>query len=144
MRTTYITKPLEVERKWYVVDAEGQTLGRMASQVASVLRGKHKPIFAPHADAGDYVIIINAEKIEVTGNKREQKIYRNYSGYPGGLKERNFAEVQSKKPEEIIERAIKGMLPKNAMGRKMYRKLRVYAGPDHPHENHKPEPLSFD
>ncbi len=138
---SFVAKPLEVERKWYVVDAEGKTLGRMSTEIATVLRGKHKPIYTPHVDCGDYVIVINAEKVEVTGKKRKEKIYKSHSGYPGGLKEITFEKLQAKKPEEIIRHSIKGMLPKGRLGRQMYKKLKVYAGPEHNHKAQKPEVL---
>lgn len=143
MRTTYIAKPAEVERKWYVVDAEGQTLGRLASEVAKILRGKHKPIYTPHVDTGDHVIIINADKIVVTGKKLDQKIYAHHTGYAGGLKERTLRQMLDKKPEEVLKEAIRGMLPKNTLGRKMFTKLRVYAGPEHEQQAQKPEVLKF-
>lgn len=143
MRTTYITKPAEVERKWYVVDATGLTLGRLASEVAKVLRGKHKPIFMPHVDTGDNIIIINAEKITFTGKKLDQKIYRRHTGYIGGLKEVTLRERMDKKPEDVIYSAVKGMLPKNNLGRKMFKKLYVYAGPEHGHQAQKPEVLEI-
>lgn len=136
---TYMAKPNEIERKWYVVDAAGQTLGRLASEVATILRGKHKPEYTPHVDTGDHVIIINAEKIELTGNKLHDKKYYRHSGYPGGLKVRTAHEMFSKHPERVLELAVKGMLPKNSLGRKMFKKLHVYAGPEHPHEAQKPE-----
>ncbi|HHU18400.1 MAG: 50S ribosomal protein L13 [Anaerovoracaceae bacterium] len=140
---SFIAKPHEVERKWYIIDAEGKTLGRLASEAASILRGKKKPIFTPHVDTGDYVIIINAEKVEVTGNKRQDKIYRRHTGYPGGLREINFEKLQAKKPNEIIKHAIKGMLPKGRLGRQMYKKLKVYSGPEHKHAAQKPEVWNF-
>ena len=140
---TYMPNPAEVERKWYVVDAEGQTLGRLAAEVAKVLRGKNKPIFTPHEDCGDYVIVINAEKIEVTGKKLDQKVYYNHSGYVGGLKETTLREMLANHPERVIEHAVKGMLPKGALGNQMYTKLFVYAGPEHKHEAQKPETLTF-
>ena len=140
---SFIAKPHEVERKWYVIDAEGQTLGRLASEVASILRGKKKPTYTPHVDCGDYVIVINAEKVEVTGKKRKEKIYKRHTGYPGGLREITFEKLQAKKPDEIIRHAVKGMLPKGPLGREMYTKLHVYAGPDHKHEAQKPEVLTF-
>jgi len=143
MRTTHITKPHEVERKWFVVDAADQNLGRLSSQVAYILRGKHKPTFSPSVDAGDYVIIINADKIKVTGRKLDQKIYTRYSGYIGNKKEIKMRDMQSKKPEYIITHAVKGMLPKNNLGRQMYSKLHVYAGPDHKHQAQKPEALEI-
>ena len=136
---SYIAKPQEVERKWYVLDAEGKTLGRLATEAASILRGKRKPIYTPHVDTGDYVIVINAEKIEVTGKKRKEKIYKRHTGYPGGLREITFEKLQAKKPDEIIRHAVKGMLPKGPLGRQMYKKLKVYAGPEHNHAAQKPE-----
>lgn len=139
MRTTYMAKPNEIERKWYVVDAEGQTLGRLASEVASILRGKHKPTYTPHVDTGDHVIIINAEKIQLTGNKLDGKKYYRHSGYFGGIKSTTAREMLAKSPERMLELAIKGMLPKNSLGRKQGKKLHVYAGSEHPHEAQKPE-----
>lgn len=143
MNKCYIAKPAEVEHKWYVVDAEGKTLGRLASEVASVLRGKNKPTYTPHVDCGDYVIVINAEKVAVTGKKRKEKIYKRHTGYPGGLRELSFEELQAKKPEEIIKHAVKGMLPDGKLGRQMFKKLKVYAGPEHAHAAQKPETLEF-
>ena len=140
---SYIAKPQEVERKWYILDAEGQTLGRLASEAASILRGKKKPIYTPHVDCGDYVIIINAEKIEVTGKKRKEKIYKRHTGYPGGLKEITFEKLLARKPEEILRHAVKGMLPKGPLGRDMAKKLKVYAGAEHKHEAQKPEIWNF-
>ena len=140
---TYMANPDKIERKWYVVDAEGCTLGRLASGVASVLRGKNKPQFTPHVDTGDYVIVVNADKIKVTGKKLEQKIYYNHSDYVGGMKETTLKEMLAKKPEKVIELAVKGMLPKGPLGRQMYKKLFVYAGPDHKHAAQKPEALTF-
>lgn len=140
---SYIAKPAEVERKWYVIDAEDKTLGKIASEVASILRGKKKPIYTPHVDAGDYVIVINAEKVRVTGKKEEQKIYKSHSGYPGGLKETTLRELRAKKPEEIIRHAVKGMMPKGKLGRQMFKKLKVYAGPEHPHTAQNPEEWTF-
>ena len=140
---TYMANPDKIERKWYVVDAEGCTLGRLASGVASVLRGKNKPIFTPHMDCGDYVIVVNADKIKVTGKKLEQKIYYNHSDYVGGMRETTLKEMLAKKPERVIELAVKGMLPKGPLGRSMYTKLFVYAGPEHKHEAQKPEALTF-
>ena len=136
---SFMASPSTIERKWYVVDATGYTLGRLASEVAKVLRGKNKPIFTPHIDTGDYVIVINAEKIEVSGKKRKEKIYKRHTGYPGGLREITFEKLQAKKPEEIIRHAVKGMLPKGPLGRQMYKKLKVYAGPEHNHAAQKPE-----
>ena len=140
---SYIAKPAEVERKWYVIDAEDKTLGKIASEVASILRGKKKPIYTPHVDTGDYVIVINAEKVRVTGKKEEQKIYKSHSGYPGGLKETTLRELRAKKPEEIIRHAVKGMMPKGKLGRQMFKKLKVYAGPEHPHTAQNPEEWTF-
>lgn len=139
MRTTYMAKPHEVERKWYLVDAEGQTLGRLASEVASILRGKNKPEFTPHVDTGDFVIVINAEKIVLTGNKLNDKKYYRHSGHPGGLKETTAGEMLQKRPERVIELAVKGMLPKNTLGRQQGMKLHVYAGSTHKHQAQKPE-----
>jgi len=136
---SYMAKPAEVDHKWLVIDADGQTLGRLASEVASILRGKHKPIYTPHVDTGDFVIIINAEKIKLTGNKLNLKYYRHHSGYPGGLKEMDYATLLRKKPEKAIELAVRGMLPHNRLGDQMYRKLKVYAGSNHPHQAQKPE-----
>ena len=140
---TYMANPDKIERKWYVVDAEGCTLGRLACGVASVLRGKNNPQFTPHVDTGDYVIIVNADKIKVTGKKLEQKIYYNHSDYVGGMRETTLKEMLAKKPERVIELAVKGMLPKGPLGRSMYTKLFVYAGPEHKHEAQKPEALTF-
>ena len=140
---TYMANPDKIERKWYVVDAEGCTLGRLASGVASVLRGKNKPQFTPHVDTGDYVIVVNADKIKVTGKKLEQKIYYNHSDYVGGMKETTLKEMLAKHPDRVIEHAVKGMLPKGPLGREMYTKLFVYAGPDHKHAAQKPEELTF-
>ena len=143
MRTTFITKPLEVERKWYVIDAEGQNLGRLCTEIARVLRGKHKPIYSPNVDTGDYVIVVNAEKIAVTGNKMQQKMYVRHSQYLSGRRETSMQEMLKKKPEYVITHAVKGMLPKNNLGRAMFKKIHVYAGPTHKHEAQKPEPLVF-
>ena len=140
---SFVAKPLELERKWYIVDAEGKTLGRMASEVASVLRGKHKPIYTPHVDCGDYVIIINADKVVLTGKKLDQKKFRWHTGYIGHLRERSYRELMAKKPEFVVEQAIKGMLPKNTLGREMYKKLKVYSGAEHGHEAQKPEALEL-
>ena len=140
---TYMANPDKIERKWYVVDAEGCTLGRLASGVASVLRGKNKPQFTPHVVTGDFVIVVNADKIKVTGKKMDQKIYYNHSDYVGGMKETTLKEMMAKKPEKVVELAVKGMLPKGHLGRSMYKKLFVYAGPEHKHEAQKPEALTF-
>ena len=136
---TFMASPATIDRKWYVVDAEGKTLGRLASEVAKVLRGKNKAIFTPHIDTGDYVIVVNAEKIKVTGKKLEQKVYYRHSDYVGGMKETTLKEMLNKHPERVIEYAVKGMLPKGPLGRQMYTKLFVYAGPDHKHAAQKPE-----
>ena len=140
---TYMANPDKIERKWYVVDAEGQTLGRMASEIAKVLRGKNKPEYTPHVDTGDYVVVVNAEKVKVSGKKLQQKIYYNHSDYVGGMKETTLAEMVAKKPEKVIELAVKGMLPKGPMGRDMIKKLHVYAGPEHKQQAQKPEVLTF-
>lgn len=140
---TFVAKPYEVERKWYIVDAKGKTLGRLASKIATILRGKHKPIYTPHVDTGDYVIVINTEKVEVTGKKRQNKMYRWHSGYLGGLKERTFSEMLQKQPEKIMYKAVKGMLPKNSLGRTMIGKLKIYVGQEHPHNAQKPEVLEI-
>jgi large subunit ribosomal protein L13 len=140
---SFCAKPAEVEHKWYVIDAEGQTLGRMASEIAHILRGKKKPIYTPHVDCGDYVIVINAEKVEVTGNKRQDKIYKRHTGYPGGLREMNFDTMQKKNPEDIITHAVKGMMPNGKLGRAMLKKLKVYVGPTHEHAAQKPETWKF-
>ena len=140
---TYMANPDKIERKWYVVDAEGQTLGRLASQVASVLRGKNKPTYTPSMDTGDYVIVVNADKIKVTGKKLDQKIYYRHSDYVGGMKETTLKELLAKKPEDVINFAVKGMLPKGPLGRQMIKKLHVYAGPEHNHAAQKPEVLEI-
>jgi large subunit ribosomal protein L13 len=140
---TYVPNPNEIEREWYVVDATGQTLGRLAARVARVLRGKHKPIYSPAIDTGDYVIVVNAERIHVTGRKLDQKIYYRHSGYPGGLREITLRNLLQKHPTRVIEYAVRGMLPKNRLGRRMFKKLKVYAGPDHPHAAQRPKPLEL-
>lgn len=140
---TYMANPDKIERKWHVVDAEGATLGRLASEIAKVLRGKNKPEYTPHIDTGDYVIVVNAEKVKVTGKKLQQKIYYNHSDYVGGMRETTLAELLAKKPEKVIELAVKGMLPKGPMGRDMIKKLHVYAGPEHANQAQKPEVLTF-
>ena len=140
---SFMANPAKVERKWYVVDATGYTLGRLASEVAKVLRGKNKPIFTPHIDTGDYVIVVNAEKIKVTGKKLDQKVYYHHSEYVGGMKETTLREMLAKKPEKVVELAVKGMLPKGPLGREMFTKLHVYAGAEHPHTAQKPEVLTF-
>lgn len=141
--STYVAKPADIERKWYVVDAEGQTLGRLASEVARIIRGKHKPQYTPFIDTGDYVIVVNADKIVLSGRKMEQKLYRYHTNYPGGLKEIKYSDLMQKKPEKAIELAVKGMLPKNSLGRAMFKKLKVYAGSEHEHAAQRPEKLSF-
>ncbi|HHZ14077.1 MAG TPA: 50S ribosomal protein L13 [Clostridiales bacterium] len=141
--STFMAKAQEVERKWYVIDAEGKTLGRLASEVAKILRGKHKPIYTPHVDTGDHVIVINAEKIHLTGKKLDQKLYRRHSQYPGGLKEIPYRQLMQKRPTLAIHEAVRGMLPKNALGRKMIKKLRVYAGPEHNHQAQMPVELDI-
>ena len=140
---TYSAKSYEVERDWFVVDAQDQTLGRLATRVATLLRGKHKPIYTPHVDCGDYVIVVNADKINVTGQKLDQKIYYRHSGYPGGLRQVTLRRRLETHPERVIESAVRGMLPKTRLGRKMFKKLRVYAGPEHPHEAQQPTPLEL-
>ena len=140
---TFMANPATVERKWFVIDAEGKTLGRLASEAAKILRGKNKPIFTPHEDTGDYVIIVNAEKIKVSGKKLDQKIYYHHSKYVGSMKETNLRTMLDKKPERVLELAVKGMLPKGPLGRQMYKKLFVYAGPEHKHQAQKPETLTF-
>ena len=140
---SYMAKANEVERKWYVIDAEGKVLGRLASEIASVLRGKRKPIFTPHVDCGDFVIVINADKVVLTGDKLNQKVHAYHTGYPGGRKEVVYAEMMAKRPEKVIELAVKGMLPKSRLGRQMIKKLKVYAGPEHPHAAQSPEVYEF-
>ncbi|GGE20731.1 50S ribosomal protein L13 [Marinithermofilum abyssi] len=139
MRTTYMAKPNEVDRKWYVVDAANKPLGRVASEVAAILRGKHKPQFTPHVDTGDFVVVINAAKVKLTGKKASQKMYYRHSGYPGGLKSTPAGELREQRPDRMIELAVKGMLPKNSLGRKQLKKLKVYAGTEHPHQAQNPE-----
>ncbi len=143
MNDTFMASPATIDRKWYVVDASGKTLGRLSTEIARVLRGKHKPIFTPHMDTGDYVIVVNAEKVKVTGRKLDQKIYYRHSGYVGGLKETTLKDMLKRHPERVVEHAVKGMLPKGPLGRQMYRKLFVYVGPDHKHIAQKPEALTF-
>lgn len=135
---TYSAKPLEVERKWYVIDAEGKTLGRLATLAANMLRGKHKPQFTPHVDTGDFIIVINAEKVVVTGKKETDKVYYSHTGYPGGLKATSFKELMEKNPCAAVEKAVKGMLPHNTLGQEQFNKLKVYAGPNHPHKAQNP------
>ena len=143
MNKTYSTKPTDINRKWYMVDARGKTLGRLATRVATVLKGKHKPEYSPHMDTGDFVIVINAEKIHVTGKKLDQKQYYRHSGYPGGLSQIALRDQLQRHPTRAVELAVRGMLPKNRLGRKMYRKLKVYAGSEHPHQAQKPELLEI-
>ena len=138
-----MTKKEDVQREWYVVDAAGQTLGRLAARVARILRGKHKPTYSPSVDTGDFVVVVNAEKIHVTGRKLDQKIYYRYSGYPGGLKEITLRNLLQRHPARVIEHAVRGMLPKNRLGRQMFKKLKVYAGPDHPHAAQQPKQLEL-
>ena len=140
---TFTAKNETVQRDWYVVDAAGQTLGRLATEIASRLRGKHKPEYTPHVDAGDYIVVINAEKVRVTGNKTSDKIYYSHTGFPGGIKEISFEKLIDKAPERVIEAAVKGMLPRNTMGRDMYSKLKVYAGTNHPHAAQQPQELKI-
>ena len=140
---TYMANPDNIERKWYVVDAEGQTLGRLSAEIAKVLRGKNKPVFTPHIDTGDYVVVVNAAKVKVTGKKLDQKVYYHHSDYVGGMKETTLREMMAKKPEAVIEMAVKGMLPKGPLGRTMIKKLHVYAGPEHEQQAQKPEVLTF-
>ena len=140
---SYIAKAGDIQHNWYVIDAEGKTLGKLAAETAMILRGKKKPTYTPHMDCGDYVVVINAEKICVTGKKESDKIYKRHTGYPGGLREMTLAEMRAKKPEEIIRHAVKGMMPKGKLGRAMFKKLKVYAGPEHPHAAQKPEVWSF-
>jgi large subunit ribosomal protein L13 len=138
---TYSAKPKELEQRWYLVDAEGQTLGRLATRIADTLRGKRKPEYTPHIDTGDFVVVVNAEKIAVTGKKREDKIYYRHSGYPGGLRQRTLGEELARRPTEVLRKAVKGMLPRNRLARRQLTKLKVYAGPEHPHEAQNPSPL---
>lgn len=144
MMKTYTAKKEDIERQWFIVDATDQTLGRMASQIAAVLRGKHKPIFTPHMDTGDFVIVVNAEKIHVTGNRLDDKMYYRHSGYPGGLRQRSLRQMLQDKPEDVIYEAVRRMLPKNNLGRQMLKKLKVYAGPEHPHEAQQPVELELE
>lgn len=140
---TYVTKPADIERQWWVVDAEGQTLGRLATKIAMILRGKHKPIYSPHLDTGDYVIVVNCDKIVVSGNRLDEKEYHRYSGYPGGLRSVTLREQLAKHPERVIEAAVRGMLPKGPLGRQMYRKLKVYTTAEHPHDAQQPKTLDL-
>lgn len=140
---TYVAKPSEIQKQWYVVDASGQTLGKLATLVADTLRGKRKPMYTPNIDTGDFVIVVNAEKVRVTGKKPEQKMYYRHSGYPGGIKSESFAHLQARRPEEIVRRAVRGMLPHNRLGRAQLRKLKVYAGAEHPHKAQCPQMLEI-
>ncbi len=137
---SYMARPREVERRWYLVDAEGQTLGRLATEIARILRGKNKPQYTPHVDTGDFVVVVNAEKVVVTGRKAEQKVYYRHTGYPGGLKETSYEVMLERKPTEILRKAVRGMMPKTRLGRQQLRKLKIYAGPEHPHEAQNPQP----
>ncbi|MDW7712154.1 MAG: 50S ribosomal protein L13 [Deferrisomatales bacterium] len=139
---SYMATAQTIEKEWFVVDAQGATLGRLAAQVASVLRGKHKPTYTPHVDAGDFVVVVNADKVHLTGRKMDQKMYYWYTGYPGGIKGRTARQMLERKPEEVFRRAVKGMLPKNNLGRKMMTKLKIYASPEHPHQSQQPKPLA--
>ncbi len=141
--TTVSAKPAEVRRDWYLIDAEGKTLGRLASEIARRLKGKHKPIYTPHVDTGDYIVVVNAEKIRVTGNKMKDKMYHHHTGYVGNLKSISLEKLLQKAPERVIQHAVKGMLPRNPLGRAMFRKLKVYAGPEHPHQAQQPKPLDL-
>lgn len=140
---TVSTRPQDVDRTWFVVDAEDKTLGRLATEIARRLRGKHKPEYTPHVDTGDYIVVVNAEKVRVTGNKFNDKMYYRHSGYPGGIKEMNFKDMQDRHPERIVEKAVKGMLPRNPLGRAMFKKLKVYSGAEHPHAAQQPQPLEI-
>ena len=137
---SYMARPHAVERKWHLIDAEGQTLGRLATEISRLLRGKNKPQYTPHIDTGDFVVVVNAEKVVVTGKKAEQKVYRRHSGYPGGLKETSYEAMLERKPTEILRRAVRGMMPRTRLGRQQFRKLKIYAGPEHPHEAQNPQP----
>jgi len=143
LQKTFTPRPSDIDRKWYVVDAEGIPLGRLASEVAQILRGKHKPAFAPHMDMGDYVIVVNADKVAVTGNKETQKVYYRHSGFPGGLRSDTLAKMRVDHPDRLVTNAVRGMIPKNRLGRQTLTKLKVYAGPDHPHRAQEPQPLTL-
>ena len=140
MMKSYMARPQEVERRWYLVDAEGRTLGRLATEIATILRGKNKPQYTPHVDTGDFVVVVNADRVVVTGKKAEQKVYRRHSQRPGGLKEVSYEQMLERKPEEILRKAVRGMMPKTRLGRQQFRKLKLYAGPEHPHEAQNPQP----
>lgn len=137
---TYMARPLSVERRWHLIDAEGKTLGRLATEIATLLRGKHKPQYTPHVDTGDFIVVVNAEKVVVTGRKAEQKVYRRHTGYPGGLREVSYEVMMDRKPTEILRKAVKGMIPRTRLGRQQFKKLKLYAGPEHPHEAQNPQP----
>ncbi len=137
---SYMARPLEVERKWHVIDADGQTLGRLASEISRLLRGKNKTRYTPHVDTGDFVVVVNAEKVVVTGRKAEQKVYRRHSGYPGGLKETSYEQMLARKPTEVLRKAVHGMMPRTRLARKQFKKLKIYAGPEHPHSAQDPQP----
>jgi large subunit ribosomal protein L13 len=141
---TFVATPANRERNWLVVDATGKTLGRLATEIATTLRGKHKPEYTPHCDVGDFVVVVNAEKVSVTGNKRQEKRYYRHSGYPGGLRSRTFEEMIERRPEEVLRLAVKGMLPRNRLSRQQLRKLKIYAGPDHPHQAQQPAPMEVE
>ena len=138
---SYMARPLEVERKWFVVDAEGKHLGRLAAEIARILRGKHKPRYTPHVDVGDFVVVVNAERVVVTGKKAEQRVYRRHSGYPGGMKETSYSQMLARKPTEILRKAVYGMMPKTRLARQQFKKLKIYAGPEHPHAAQDPQTL---
>lgn len=140
---TFSLKPSQIERNWVLVDAQGKVLGRLATEIATILRGKRKPTYTPHVDNGDHVVVINAEKVVVTGKKRQKKLYHHHTGYPGGLRSRTFAQVLAHKPERILKHAVKGMLPHNRLGRQILKKLRIYAGPEHPHQSQNPQPIEL-
>lgn len=137
---SYMARPLQVERKWYVVDAEGKTLGRLAAEIARILRGKNKAQYTPHVDTGDFVVVVNADRVTVSGKKAEQKLYRRHTGYPGGLRETSYGQMMERKPTEILRKAVYGMMPKTRLARQQFKKLKIYAGPEHPHEAQRPEP----
>lgn len=137
---SYMARPQEVERKWHVIDAEDKTLGRLASEIARILRGKNKPQYTPHVDTGDFVVVVNADRVTVSGKKAEQKLYRRHTGYPGGLREKSYEQMMDQKPTEILRKAVYGMMPKTRLGRQQFKKLKIYAGPEHPHEAQRPEP----
>jgi large subunit ribosomal protein L13 len=141
MMKSYMARPLEVERKWYVVDAEGKHLGRLATEIVRVLRGKNKPQYTPHVDVGDFIVVVNADRVAVTGRKAEQRVYRRYSGYPGGMKETSYEQMLARKPTEVLRKAVYGMMPKTRLARKQFKKLKIYAGPEHPHSAQDPQTL---